>query len=294
MPKYSIVLPTYNSADEIMQSIKSCLDINYSDYELIISDNCSSDNTEKILNEVKSDKVKFFLHDKVLNKTDNWNRAYSYIKNSEYFISLHSGSMLDKNIFINLDKIINKDTSLIFGRNQEINNNNQIQKSRKLFFFLKYSMNNSNFTKLILSQPVVSIIGTCFRTKDFFSIGGWNNKYEHNQDTEMWLQLSKKGLVTYTPKILGYFKTNEQNITLLTNYFTRNLNFYYDKYFEYDKKFKNCAVRALDYYTKGYIRHNLKSFDENKFNKIQKIIKDNPFRISNSIFCNYLKLISIF
>ena len=102
--------------------------------------------------------------------------------------------MLDKNIFINLDKIINKDTSLIFGRNQEINNNNQIQKSRKLFFFLKYSMNNSNFTKLILSQPVVSIIGTCFRTKDFFSIGGWNNKYEHNQDTEMWLQLSKKGL----------------------------------------------------------------------------------------------------
>jgi len=140
----------------------------------------------------------------------------------------------------------------------------------------------------------VSIIGTCFRTKDFFSIGGWNNKYEHNQDTEMWLQLSKKGLVTYTPKVLGYFKTNEQNIILLTDYFTKNLNFYYEKYFEYDKKFKNCVIRALDYYTKGYIKHNLKNFDENKFNEIQKIIKDNPYRISNSIFFNYLKLISIF
>ena len=46
MPKYSIILPTYNSTDEIMQSIKSCLNINYSDYELIISDNCSSDDTE--------------------------------------------------------------------------------------------------------------------------------------------------------------------------------------------------------------------------------------------------------
>ena len=277
-----------------MQSIKSCLNINYSDYELIISDNCSSDDTERLLSEVKSDKVKFFLHDKVLGKTDNWNRAYSYVNNSEYLISLHSGSMLDKDIFINLDKIVNKNTSLIFGRNQEISLDNKIKKHRKLFFFLKYNMNNYNFTKLILSQPLVSIIGTCFKTEDFFSVGGWNNKYEENQDTEMWLQLSKKGSVTYTPKVLGYFKTGKMNMNLLTNYFTRNLNFYYEKYFEYDKDFKGCAARALDYYMKGYIKYKIKNFDKNKFNEINKIIESNPNKIPNSIFCNYLKIISIF
>ena len=155
-------------------------------------------------------------------------------------------------------------------------------------------MNNKNFTKLILSQPVVSIIGTCFKTKDFFSIGGWNNKYADNQDTEMWIQLSKKGLITYTPKVLGYFKINEQNNSLTPDYLKDNLNFYYDKYIENEKNFKNSLVRALDYYMKECIKHNLEYFDKDKIKKIQKIIKDNPYIISNNIFSIYLKIISIF
>ena len=84
------------------------------------------------------------------------------------------------------------------------------------------------------------------------------------------------------------------NMNLLSNYFTRNLDFYYDKYFEYDKDFKSCTIRALNYYMKGYIKYKLKNYDKKKFNEINLIIKNESIKIPNSIFCNYLKIISIF
>ena len=53
MPKYSVILPIYNCAAYLESAIHSVLDQPYSDYELIISNNRSTDETELILELVK-------------------------------------------------------------------------------------------------------------------------------------------------------------------------------------------------------------------------------------------------
>lgn len=47
----SVIMPTYNSADLVAESIESILSQTYKNLELIISDDCSSDNTMEILEE---------------------------------------------------------------------------------------------------------------------------------------------------------------------------------------------------------------------------------------------------
>ncbi len=42
-PKVSVSIPTYNSAIYLVEAIESVLDQTYSDFELIIVDNCSTD-----------------------------------------------------------------------------------------------------------------------------------------------------------------------------------------------------------------------------------------------------------
>lgn len=49
MPLVSIVLPTYNGSKYITQSIESCLHQTYTNFELIIVDDCSTDNTPAII-----------------------------------------------------------------------------------------------------------------------------------------------------------------------------------------------------------------------------------------------------
>lgn len=49
MPKISIIIPSYNAADCIKKSIKSVLDQTYQDFELIVIDDGSTDDTSNIL-----------------------------------------------------------------------------------------------------------------------------------------------------------------------------------------------------------------------------------------------------
>lgn len=51
-PLISIVLPTYNGAKYIRQSIRSCLDQTHANWELIVVDDASTDNTVEILAEL--------------------------------------------------------------------------------------------------------------------------------------------------------------------------------------------------------------------------------------------------
>lgn len=62
----SIITPTYNSEKFITETINSILNQSYSNWELLISDDCSMDNTVKIINEFvqKDRRIKIFTLDK--------------------------------------------------------------------------------------------------------------------------------------------------------------------------------------------------------------------------------------
>lgn len=58
LPLVSVILPTYNRADIIVNSVQSVLDQTYENIELIVVDDGSTDNTENVLS-VYGDKIKY-------------------------------------------------------------------------------------------------------------------------------------------------------------------------------------------------------------------------------------------
>ncbi len=56
----SILIVTYNADNYIKKTIKSCLNQIYDKYEILILDNNSSDKTVKVINKIKSQKIKLF------------------------------------------------------------------------------------------------------------------------------------------------------------------------------------------------------------------------------------------
>jgi glycosyltransferase involved in cell wall biosynthesis len=77
MPMFSVLLPTHNKAEFLPYAIESILNQQEQDWELIISNNASTDGTDEILAEVKDPRIKISRSDEKLKLTDNWNRAYN-------------------------------------------------------------------------------------------------------------------------------------------------------------------------------------------------------------------------
>lgn len=87
MKKVSVLITTYNLDKYISQALDSVINQNVDfDYDIIIADDCSEDNTVKILEEYKSkypEKIKLLLSDKNMGSLSNSNRLFDKI-DSEY------------------------------------------------------------------------------------------------------------------------------------------------------------------------------------------------------------------
>lgn len=64
-PTFSVLIPTYNSEKIIGATLRSILDQTFSDFELIITDNASTDKTEKVIKsfQEKDQRIKYFKNE---------------------------------------------------------------------------------------------------------------------------------------------------------------------------------------------------------------------------------------
>ena len=85
-PKVSIGLPVYNGEDFLAEALDSLLDQTYDDFELIISDNASTDSTADICTSysAKDSRIRYLRSDVNLGAAVNYNLVFE-LATGEYF-----------------------------------------------------------------------------------------------------------------------------------------------------------------------------------------------------------------
>lgn len=79
-PFFSIVLPTLNRAKYLSFAIQSVLNQSFEDFELIVSDNSSTDNTEEVVEQFSDTRIRYVKTAKKLPMNESWEFALSYAK----------------------------------------------------------------------------------------------------------------------------------------------------------------------------------------------------------------------
>lgn len=77
-PGVTFVVPNYNGAQYLGQTIESLLAQRESDFLLILADNCSTDGSVDIARSYRDERIRVALADTHVSMSENWNRALGY------------------------------------------------------------------------------------------------------------------------------------------------------------------------------------------------------------------------
>jgi glycosyltransferase involved in cell wall biosynthesis len=109
LPLVSIGVPFFNNEKSIERLIESLLNQNFENIEIILSDNCSTDNSKEKINKYLSNKkINYLRNDKNFGPIYNHNILLNYAK-GKYFMWAHSDDFLSNNFIKDAVSILEKD-----------------------------------------------------------------------------------------------------------------------------------------------------------------------------------------
>jgi len=127
-PLVSICIPTYNSAKFLKESLDSIVNQTYANKEIIISDNASTDETEKIVKEyVEKYKIKYYRNDKNIGAEANFTRCIE-LANGEYIAIFHSDDLYLSDMVKKQVEAFQKNPTIgaVFTMASHINSKNEV------------------------------------------------------------------------------------------------------------------------------------------------------------------------
>ena len=196
-PKVSVCIPVYNGSAYISESIESVLGQTFKDLTLIVCDNCSTDNTEEIVQSYHDPRLTYIRNDKNLGLVGNANRCLSLAEGEYVYILHHDDVMLPENLERKV-RILDEHPDVGF-----VHSNIQVIDSDGASIDLKILAEDSTrdyiedgmdvFRRYVdhLHFVTTIFIGSVLARRSCYKrLGGFSPELPHANDNEMWMRLS--------------------------------------------------------------------------------------------------------
>jgi len=205
----SVCIPTRNRALYLGQAVKSVLNQDYDNYEVIIADNHSSDNTEQLIRSLNDKRVRYYRNAKNIGLARNWNRALQYA-NGDYVTIFHDDDVMlpgniSKKAFV-LDAQSN--VGLVHSNIERIDAGGKRvgahwAKRHKDDYIRKGS---ECFMEMLLGNNFICAPTAMIRKDCFNRLGAFNKRLPYTCDWEMWLRIMLFYDIAYIKEPLVYYR----------------------------------------------------------------------------------------
>ena len=107
MEKYTVIIPTRDRAETLEATIRTCLRQTYENFEIIVSDNCSNDNTKDIVDGLHDSRIRYINPGRPLSMSGNFEFALAHVTDGfVMFIGSDDGIMPEAINYV--DSIVQK------------------------------------------------------------------------------------------------------------------------------------------------------------------------------------------
>jgi glycosyltransferase involved in cell wall biosynthesis len=122
MNRFTVVIPTRERADTLYHTLRTCIEQDYDDLQILVSDNCSTDDTPDVVKSFNDKRIKYIRTPQRLSMSSNWDFALDHVEGGFVnFIGDDDGlipgslKLIDRLLAdYNVDAITSKDMAIYF------------------------------------------------------------------------------------------------------------------------------------------------------------------------------------
>ena len=254
MIRFSVIIPLYNKAPYVAKTLQSVFDQTFTDWELIVVNDGSTDNSLQVATEVIDGVCERFPAGK-LNIISQNNSGVSTARNNgvaasrgEYVCFLDADDWWETTFLEEMDKLITEFPDAgIYGTSYFIVKNNMAKIAPIAFDdgfksgYIDYIQVYSRY----LCMPLTSIT-IAIRRDAFDEMHGFNSKLTIGEDFDLWLRIALKYKVSMVNKPLAYYNQdvdlNNRGVRKRYDSTDSFMTFSFDQFSEYEKRILNLKL----------------------------------------------------
>lgn len=225
-PKVSVIIPTYNNAQYVTQAVESALNQTYTDYEIIVVDDGSTDNTRDLLDDYRDRLNYIYQEHKGVSTARNLGiekakgELIAFLDADDYFLPEHLTEQI---------ACLEKQPSLgmVSSGWQRVDKHGEILAESKPWQVLP----KLNLETWLLSRPVLPS-AIVVRKEWLEAVDGFKPEFELAQDIDLILRLALKGCqAEWSKQITSCYRASHSNATNDTLKQAKFFDAVYDSFF---------------------------------------------------------------
>lgn len=242
-PLVSIVIPTYNHAHYLEKCLDSIIKQTYRNWEAIIVNNYSEDNTVQVVNSFLDSRIRmiYFRNNGIIAASRNEGIRNS---NGEFIAFLDSDDLwledkLEKQLaFFNTYP----ETFLLYSQFLVWKNGKVLK--NKIFPEIRRMKAGKIFNSLLLSDNFIGCLTVMMRNrKEKVFLFDEDKKIIAIEDYDLWLRISQSERINFVNEPLGIYRVHQNNISLNIPLFIKRYAYFLKKW----ERRTNFLLMALKY-----------------------------------------------
>jgi glycosyltransferase involved in cell wall biosynthesis len=204
LPLVSVVLPTYNQAEYLPQALDSVLNQTWRDYELIVVNDGSTDDTPRILDECQQRHSFTVIHQENQKLPRALNTGFRLARGQYLTWTSSDNVMLPHMLEVLVDALDrHPQVGLVYADWEVIDEQDIVIGAVQTLDFDRYLLMRTNY------------INACFlyRRACQDAVGLYDPEYIHAEDWEYWLRISRTFDMMHVPQTLYQYRVHGSSLT---------------------------------------------------------------------------------
>lgn len=215
----SIIIPTYNRSSFLRIAIESALKQSYKNIEIVVSDNCSTDDTAQMMEQYRDEsRVKYFKNETNLGMVGNWRKAlYEYISGEWAIILSDDDYFVDDTYIQSVVELLQEDSELVLVHANQLEYIEDKEETLTLEREFPRIMNGKDlFVNYHQNNLVFFLATTCFHVEKMRAIDVFQTEI-NSVDWLEFLKLSLYGKVGFIKSNVAVYRRHSQSISVASD-----------------------------------------------------------------------------